>query len=129
MTRALAVRLKGPSGGFHIETAAPETQWFDTRSTARDENEVRWRWIVTPHKSGERPLQLAIAMRTITADGMVLETTLPEHPVSVRVSGRRGANLRAFGGWAVAALVGASVALLGTGSWMVVIAAIGRWFG
>lgn len=84
LTRALAVRLKAPSGGFHVETAAPETQWFDVRNTGRDDEEVRWRWIVTPNKSGDHPLQLGIAIRTLASDGVTIETTLPEQQVTAR---------------------------------------------
>ena len=129
LTRALSVRLKAPSGGFHVENASPETQWFDTRASQRDDDEVRWRWVVTPHASGHKPLQLALSMRTIASDGVMLETVLPEQSVSVRVSPQYGPAFRAFGGWAVAALAGALLALLSSGAWPVVIGAIGRWLG
>lgn len=129
LTRALSVRLKAPSGGFHVENASPETQWFDTRASQRDEDEVRWRWIVTPHASGRKPLQLSLSMRTIAADGVMLESMLPEQAVIVRVTPQYRPAIRACGGWAVAALAGALLALLGTGAWPVVIGAIGRWLG
>lgn len=85
VTRALTVRLRAPNGGFHVETAAPETQWFDMRGPGREEDEVRWRWIVTPHASGSHTLQLGITMRTVATDGVLIETTLPEHQANVRV--------------------------------------------
>ena len=129
LTRALSVRLKAPSGGFHIENASPETQWFDTRASQRDEDEVRWRWIVTPRASGHKALQLAVSMRTIASDGVMLESVLPEQSVTVRVSPQYGPAFRAFGGWAVAALAGALLALLSTGAWPVAIGAIKRWLG
>ena len=114
LTRALTVRLKAPAGGYHIENAAPETQWFDTRSTQRDDAEVRWRWQVTPQRTGNQPLQLSLTLRSIAADGMIVETALPEQQGSVRIQRDRKASLMAIGGWMAAALAGTCVALLVT---------------
>ena len=127
LTRALSIRLKAPSGGFHIENAAPETQWFDTRAAPREDDEVRWRWIVTPHSRGTKVLQLALQMRTIGVDGAMLETVMPEQAIDVRIAPHYGPLLRISCGWAVAALAGASAALLATGTWPLVAGAIGRW--
>ena len=114
LTRALTVRLKAPAGGYHIENATPETQWFDTRSTQRDDAEVRWRWHVTPQRTGSQPLQLTVTLRSIAADGMIVETALPEQQGSMRIKPDRTASLLAIGGWMAAALVGTCVALLVT---------------
>lgn len=114
LTRALSVRLKAPAGGFFIENAGPETQWFDSQSTQRDDNVVRWRWVVTPHSRGRAPLQLSASIRTVAADGMIVETVLPEYQVSVRVAGNRRETMRGLGKWAVAAFAGAVLALAGT---------------
>ncbi len=112
VTRAVAVRLRAPGGGITVENASPETQWFDARAGQRDEDEVRWRWVVTPRLRGRMPLQLSVTMRTVTADGLVVETSLPHQEAMVRVSG----NLRAAAGslakWGLAALVGGVLTLL-----------------
>jgi hypothetical protein len=114
LTRALSVRLRAPAGGFYIENAAPETQWFDSQSTLKDDDEVRWRWIVTPHARARLPLQLSCSMRTVAADGMIIETMLPEQQVSVKVGGNPRAALGNWSSWAVAALVGSVLTLLGS---------------
>ena len=124
LTRAVTVRLKAPAGGFHVEPAAPETQWLDTRTAQREDDEVRWRWVVTPHGRGKHPLQLSIAIRTITADGIMIESVLPEQQVGVRIARDYGPVLRTCGGWLAAAILGASLALLGTGGWSAVLMAL-----
>ncbi len=124
LTRALAVSLRAPEGGFVIENTARETQWFDTRSTQRDEDEVRWRWLVTPQAKGNLPLQLAIAMRTVAADGMIVETALPEYQASVRIVANRRAWMRTWVSWLIAALVGATAAASVPGGWTALIARI-----
>lgn len=130
VTRALTVRLKAPQGGFLIETAAPETQWFDQRGkNARDADEARWRWMVTPQKSGRRPLQLSITMRTIASDGLILETSLPEHQATVHVPPSYLPVMVAAAGWTFAALIGALLTLTFTHGWAATFSALGRWLG
>jgi hypothetical protein len=121
LTRALSVRLKAPAGGFHIENAAPETQWFDTLAARREDDEVRWRWLVTPRHPGRMPLQLSVSMRTIAADGIGMETTLPDVQATVRVGRNRRAALSTWATWVAAATAGATVALLATGGWSMLV--------
>jgi hypothetical protein len=115
LTRALTVRLKAPAGGILVETAAPETQWFDVRNTGRDDEEVRWRWIVTPHAAGSHPLQLTISMRTLASDGVAIETTLPEQQASARVVRPLSATLITAATLAGAAACGALAMFLANG--------------
>lgn len=112
VTRAVAVRLRAPGGGISIENASPETQWFDSRPGQRDDDEVRWRWVVTPRWRGRMPLQLSIAMRTVTADGLIVETNPPQQEVMVRVSGNLRAALASLAKWSLAALIGGVLTLL-----------------
>jgi len=112
VTRAVAVRLRASTGGLSVENASPETQWFDSKSTQRDDDEVRWRWSVTPRVRGRLPLQLSVSVRTVGADGMIVETALPEQQVSVRVSSNPRAAARTMAKWALAALIGSVVTLL-----------------
>lgn len=112
VTRAVAVRLRAPSGGISIENASPETQWFDVRPGQRDDDEVRWRWVVTPRWRGRMPLQLSIAMRTVTADGLIVETNPPQQEAMVRVSGNLRAALANLATWSLAALIGGVLTLL-----------------
>jgi hypothetical protein len=112
LTRAVAIRLRAPAGGFSVENASPETQWFDSRSAQREDEEVRWRWVVTPRSRGRLPLQLSITMRTLAADGMIVDTTLPEQQATVRVSGNARAVARTMATWSLAALIGGVLTLL-----------------
>lgn len=125
LTRALTVRLKAPAGGFHVETAAPETQWFDVRNTGRDDEEVRWRWIVTPHSAGTHPLHLTIGMRTLASDGVAIETTLPEHQTSARVVRPLSSTLISAAVLAGAAACGALLMFLVRGGLGSILAAFG----
>jgi len=121
LSRALSVRLRAPSGGCQVENAAPETQWFDARASHHDD-EVRWRWVVTPRMTGSQPLLLSVSLRAIAADGMAIETNLPEQQALIRVSRN---YLGMVGRWmklAVAVLLGAAAAFLATGGWAMVLA-------
>lgn len=112
VTRAVAVRLRAPAGGLSVENASPETQWFDSKSAQREDDDVRWRWAVTPRTRGRLPLQLSVSIRTVAADGMIVETMLPEQQVTVRVSGNPRAAAKTLAKWALAALIGGILTLL-----------------
>jgi hypothetical protein len=109
LARTLMVRLRAPAGGFHIEGASQETQWLDLRAARAEPDELRWRWLVTPHARGRKPLQLSCTMRTVAADGVIVETMLPDAEVAVVVAD----NLRAYSQASIvaAAAFGAGVAL------------------
>ncbi len=111
MPRALTMRLKCRSAALTIETAAPETQFFDPRAPARNDDAVRWRWTVTPKHRGQANVVLSCSMRTLSPDGMMLETAFPDQ--SVRIDVR--ADVRRFAmrllGWLIAAAVGGGIAL------------------
>lgn len=115
ITRALSVRLRAPSGGFHVENASPETQWFDTKGAQRGEDEIRWRWLVTPHGPGKLPLQLSIGLRTVAADGMIVETALPEQQVRVHISRNLRSDMRGWMAFLIAISSGVALTLLATG--------------
>lgn len=115
ITRALAVRLRAPSGGFHVENASPETQWFDAKSPQRAEDEIRWRWLVTPQGPAKLPLQLSIGLRTVAADGIVVETALPDQLVKVHVTRNLRGDLRSWMGFVIAMSAGVAFTLLATG--------------
>lgn len=125
LTRALTVRLKAPAGGIHIETAAPETQWFDVRNTGRDDEEVRWRWILTPNATGTHPLQLVIGMRTLASDGVMLETALPEYQAPIRVVRPFASMLISASVLAGAAACGALLMFLASGGLSGILRAFG----
>ena len=112
LTRAIAIRLRAPAGGFSVENASPETQWFDSKSAQREDDEVRWRWVVTPRNRGRLPLQLSITIRTLAADGMIVETTLPDQEAMVRVSTNPRAAIGTLAKWCLAGLVGGILTLL-----------------
>jgi hypothetical protein len=89
VARAIAVRLRPNSGRFIIDGASPETQWDQTTATGagRLASEAAiWRFTVTPTEAGRGVLQLAVAARTLGADGVLAETQLPDQGYEVRVA-------------------------------------------
>jgi len=123
ITRALSVRLRAPDGGFWIEAASPETQWVEIGAGLHQDDDVTWRWTVTPQRRGRGRLILVVAARTIGHDGLAAEAAPPDRAIEVTVTGGRlrrlarsvvflaaliaGAVLGRFGGevWALGAAV------------------------
>ena len=56
LSRVLTVRLRAPDGGFAIEPVTPETQWIDAGPGVHQDENVGWRWTVTPQRRGRRRL-------------------------------------------------------------------------
>lgn len=93
VARAIAVRLRPLSGRFIIEAASPETQWDQSGAAGagRLASEAAvWRFTVTPLKAGRGTLQLAIAARTLGADGVLAESQLPDQAHEIRISADYG---------------------------------------
>jgi hypothetical protein len=113
ITKAMAVRIRAPEGGFFVEMASPETQWIENNPSFGNEDFASWRFLITPQSRGWSRLQITVSARTIGADGVAAETALPDQIVDVKV--RR--NLaRTFGrllGWTVAAVIGGLLASFG----------------
>lgn len=86
ITKAMAMRLKAPGGGFTIEIASPETQWSERQLDPLSDDIVSWRWIVTPVRSGRQSLQLSTSTRVVCRDGLAAATSLPEQNVPIRVA-------------------------------------------
>ena len=109
ITKAMAMRLKAPDGGFTIEIASPETQWSERFMDPLSDDIVSWRWIVTPTASGRRDLQLTTTTRVVGRDGLAAATSLPEQTVEVRVARNYASLMTRLALWIF--LVGASGAL------------------
>jgi hypothetical protein len=116
VTKAMAVRLRAPDGGFFIETASPETQWIEKTILLAGDDYASWRWHVTPREKGRKRLQLVISARTVGADGLAAETALPDQVVTVRVRTNYAKTMSHWVGWGVAALVGGLLAKFGEGA-------------
>jgi neural Wiskott-Aldrich syndrome protein len=96
-SRSLSVRLKAPDGGFWIEPVSPETQWAEPLSGSHQHDEqVTWRWTVTPQQRGRGRLVLVVTARTVGQDGLATEAAPPDRVIEVAVSGGR---LRRTGRW------------------------------
>lgn len=116
IAKAMSVRLRAPDGGFFIETASPETQWIERATLMSQDDFASWRWHVTPRDAGRRRLQLIISARTMSADGLVAETALPDQVISVRVRTNYGQVASRWIGWGVAAVAGGLLAKFGEGA-------------
>jgi len=113
VTKAMAVRVRAPDGGFFIETASPETQWIENNLGYGAEDFASWRFLITPQSRGWSQLQIVVSARTIGADGVAAETALPDQVIEVKV--RRNLK-RAFArlfGWTIAAIVGGALSTFG----------------
>jgi neural Wiskott-Aldrich syndrome protein len=108
ITKAMAMRLRAPEGGFTIEIASPETQWSEGYPNPLSDDVVSWRWMVTPTRRGRLPLQLNVSTRVVGRDGLAAERVLPEQLVSIKVTPN---YVRTAGRLAIAlVLVGVGVA-------------------
>lgn len=85
ITKAMSVRLRAPDGGFRIDPASPETQWTESTMGPLSSDFAVWRFSITPNRRGEAVLQLVVAARVLARDGIMAETVLPEHVITVRV--------------------------------------------
>lgn len=114
VTSAMTVQLKAPSGGFTIESMAPETQWIDnTLGLVGGHDFGSWRWVVTPTRAGKGKLQLVASVRSIDAQGMAAAQPLPHQIIEVKVRVNYGAVMgRAFS-WVLIAMVGGALARYG----------------
>ena len=84
VTQTMSVALRAPDGGFNIESLSPETQWIFNRPEEADVY-GRWRWVVTPSRTGTRKLQLLIASRSIGTNGVVADSALPDQVITIRI--------------------------------------------
>lgn len=114
ITKAMAMRLKAPKGGFTIEAASPETQWSEGYGPLSDDI-VSWRWIITPTDRGRRPLQLKVTIRVVGRDGLAAECALPEQLVAVRVKPAYGRVAGRLAVWFMIAAAGIALGYYGEG--------------
>ncbi len=117
ITRALSVRLRAPDGGFWIEAASPETQWIETASGHHQDEQIAWRWTVTPQRRGRGRLILAVAARAVGHDGLAAETAPPDRVIEVAVTGGRLRRLAGWIGFLAALLLGAMLGRFGSEFW------------
>jgi hypothetical protein len=126
ITRALSVRLRAPDGGFWIEAASPETQWIETASSLPQDEQVTWRWTVTPQRRGRGRLILVVAARAVGHDGLATETAPPDRVIEIAVTGGRLRRLAGWGGFLAALILGAMLGRFGGEFWALSTAIIRR---
>jgi len=113
VTKAMAVRMRAPDGGFFIETASPETQWIENNLGYASDDFASWRFLVTPQARGWSQLQIIVSARTIGADGVAAETALPDQVIEVKVRRNLKRTLARIFGWSVAAVIGGALSTFG----------------
>ena len=126
ITRALSVRLRAPDGGFWIEATSPETQWIETASGHHQDEQIAWRWTITPQRRGRGRLVLAVAARAVGHDGLAAETAPPDRVIEVAVTGGRLRRLAGWGGFLAALILGAMLGRFGSEFWALGTAIIRR---
>lgn len=113
VTKAMAVRMRAPDGGFFIETASPETQWIENNLGYGAEDFASWRFLITPQSRGWSQLQIVVSARTIGADGVAAETALPDQVIEVKVRRNLKRTFARLFGWTVAAVAGGALSTFG----------------
>lgn len=105
ITQTMSVALRAPDGGFNIEPLSPETQWIFNRP---EESDVygRWRWSVTPSRTGIRKLQLLIASRSVGSNGVVADSALPDQVITINIRTNYWRTLAKGIQWIAAMIVG-----------------------
>jgi neural Wiskott-Aldrich syndrome protein len=116
ITKAMSVRLRSPEGGFHIESASPETQWTEAALTPLSSDFASWRFLVTPQRRGNATLQLVVSARVVGRDGIVAETALPDRVISVNVRTNYLRTGLRWTGWLSALALGGAIGKLGEGA-------------
>ena len=129
ITRALSVRLRAPDGGFWIEAASPETQWVETAAGLHQDDDVTWRWTVTPQRRGRGRLILVVATRTIGHDGLAAEAAPPDRAIEVTITGGRLRRLARSIGLLAAIIAGAVLGRFGGEVWALGAAVINKIVG
>jgi neural Wiskott-Aldrich syndrome protein len=116
-TRALAVRLRAPNGGFAIEANAPETQWIDRAPTSPGEGFAAWRWTITPERHGRNRLLLTVSARLIGPDGLVAEAAPSDRSIEVKIAPNYRRLTQRWAGWLVAIAAGVALGQFGGALW------------
>jgi hypothetical protein len=117
ITRAMSVRLQGEPGRFYIEPKSPETQWTGARADQLASDYAVWRFTVIPQVRGPAELTLIVASRSIGADGVIADTSLPEQRVSIRIKANVARGLKRWVGWIAIAVLGGLLGKLGESFW------------
>ncbi len=117
ITRAMSVRLQGEPGRFYIEPKSPETQWTGARGDQLASDYAVWRFTVIPQVRGPAELTLVVASRSIGADGVIADTSLPEQRISIRISSNVTRGLRRWVGWISIAVLGGLLGKAGETFW------------
>lgn len=104
VVRAISVRLRPGKSAIAIDASTPETLWEVARPGSRLTGETAvWRFVITPSKPGASELALLSIARVVSAEGIFVETSLPDQVIRVKVwrnwveAGRRLAILLAVG--------------------------------
>jgi hypothetical protein len=126
VTKAMAVRIRAPEGGFFIETASPETQWIENTLGYASDDFASWRFLITPQSRGWARLQIIISARTIGADGVAAETALPDQIVEVKVRRNLARTFSRLFSWMVAAIIGGALAVIGESGFSALTAIVKR---
>ncbi|ODT30562.1 MAG: hypothetical protein ABS54_02215 [Hyphomicrobium sp. SCN 65-11] len=117
ITRAMSVRLQGEPGRFYIEPKSPETQWTGSRADQLASDYAVWRFTVIPQVRGAGELTLIVASRSIGADGVIADTSLPEQRIAIRVSANITRGLKRWIGWITVAVLGGLLGKAGESVW------------
>ncbi|MGF1650823.1 MAG: Clp protease N-terminal domain-containing protein [Hyphomicrobiaceae bacterium] len=90
VTKALTLKLRSPGGAISVEPRVLETQWIEHRLGLLSDDDVVWRWDISPLTQGREQLQLSGSLRCVTSDGFATEIAVPEERFDVTIQRPRG---------------------------------------
>jgi hypothetical protein len=125
----VTVRMRSMDGRCYVETDTPEATWISGHSPSHFDDVLVWRWRVTPRLTGRTRLQLQASLRSLAADGRVIDRTIPDCIVEARASRDMRAGLVRFGQLLLAGLAGFGLALLGGSVLSSMVSAVRRMVG
>ncbi|MEL6374968.1 MAG: Clp protease N-terminal domain-containing protein [Pseudomonadota bacterium] len=122
---ALELRLRAIDGDVVIQPVSPEAQWSRAAPGAMHDDTVSWRWALFPSKPGQATLQLTASIKALQPSGRPADIDLPMQVVDLRIARDYGRLALTLGGLALAAVVGAGVALVASGGLQTLLTKVG----
>ena len=127
--KAFALRLKSGDGRVTVEPEGPELVWLGAAAEPTLDEALIWRWRITPRARGRAKLRVQASLKSIAANGQIVDLAIPDHVAQVRITPNRAAGFARIGGWIVAMIVGGILVRFGEGPILTVVAAARRAIG
>lgn len=85
LQHAVSMRMRSMDGRSTVEGDTPELMWLSGATPSPFDDLLIWRWRVTPRLKGRGRLQLHATIRSLVPDGSVVDWSIPDCVVEVRM--------------------------------------------